>query len=79
MSHLFFTVLAMSLSIDCDTCSLQHSSACSSCVVSFIVSREPNEAVVVDVAEFAAMRRLQSAGLLPDLRHDGDCGVADTG
>lgn len=70
----------MSLTIDCETCSLQHSSACSECVVSFIVSREPQEAVVVDVNEFAAMRRLQSAGLLPDLRHDGDLGgIAETG
>ncbi len=70
----------MSLTIDCETCSLQNSSACHSCVVSFIVSREPGEAVVIDVSDFAAMRRLQTAGLLPDLRHDGDLSdVAETG
>jgi hypothetical protein len=38
-------------------------------VVTFICSRQPGEAVVVDVAEARAIRLLSSAGLLPRLRH----------
>jgi hypothetical protein len=37
--------------------------------VTFICSRQPGEAVVVDVAEERALRLLSSGGLLPRLRH----------
>lgn len=76
----------MSMTIDCGTCSHRQTSSCDDCVVTFIVEREPNEAVVIDVAEFTALRRLQSAGLVPDLRHEdadgrlpGDEPLADHG
>ncbi|MDH3755939.1 MAG: hypothetical protein OEU32_18910 [Acidimicrobiia bacterium] len=55
--------------IDCDTCVMQHTSACDDCVVSFICSREPDEAVVVSVDELRALRQLSTAGLVPELRH----------
>ncbi len=64
----------MSMTIDCGTCSHRQTSRCDECVVTFIVEREPNEAVVIDVAEFTALRRLQSAGLVPDLRHEDNQG-----
>lgn len=57
------------LTIDCDECAMQDTDACGDCVVTFICSREPGEAVVVDVAEERAIRLLSSAGLLPELRH----------
>jgi hypothetical protein len=57
------------LTIDCDECAMQHTDACADCVVTFICSREPGEAVVVDVAEARAIRLLSRAGLLPELRH----------
>jgi hypothetical protein len=57
------------LTIDCDDCAMQHTTACDDCVVTFICSREPGEAVVVDVAEARALRLLSGAGLLPELRH----------
>jgi hypothetical protein len=57
------------LTIDCDECAMQGTSACADCVVTFICSREPGEAVVVDVAEERALRLLSGAGLLPALRH----------
>ena len=57
------------LTIDCDECVMQGTDACSDCVVTFICSREPGEAVVVDVAEERAIRLLSGAGLLPRLRH----------
>ncbi len=70
----------MSLTIDCGTCSHRQTPACDDCVVTFIVEREPDEAVVIDVAEFTALRRLQSAGLVPDLLHDDpDQPMADHG
>jgi hypothetical protein len=58
-----------SLTIDCDECAMQGTSACADCVVTFICSREPGEAVVVDVVEERALRLLSGAGLLPRLRH----------
>lgn len=57
------------LHIDCDECVMQGTEACDDCVVTFICSREPGEAVVVDVAEARAIRLLSGAGLLPELRH----------
>lgn len=55
--------------IDCAACVHQHSSVCEECVVAFVVGREPDDALVVDVAEARAVRLLGSAGLLPMLRH----------
>jgi hypothetical protein len=57
------------LTISCDDCAMQSTSACDDCVVSFICGREPDEAVVFDVAEARALRQLQGAGLVPRLRH----------
>lgn len=57
------------LVIDCDECAMQDTDTCADCVVTFICSREPGEAVVVDVAEERAIRLLSGAGLLPELRH----------
>jgi hypothetical protein len=57
------------LTIDCDECAMQGSGVCDDCVVTFICSRRPGEAVVVDVAEERALRLLSGVGLLPGLRH----------
>jgi hypothetical protein len=57
------------LRIDCDDCAMQGTACCADCVVTFICSREPGEAVVVDVAEARALRLLSEAGLLPASRH----------
>ncbi len=68
----------MSLTIDCGTCSLQDTPACGDCVVNFILSRpdeseqtaSKDDAVVVEAAEYFALRRLQNAGLVPELRYE---------
>lgn len=60
----------MDFTIDCRTCIRQRSSSCDDCVVTFISDREPDEAVIIDAAEFAALRRLEAAGLVPSLKHD---------
>jgi hypothetical protein len=60
---------AISLTIDCDDCIMQHTEACADCVVSFICSREPGDAVIVDVGEYRALKMLSDSGLVPELRH----------
>ena len=57
------------LRIDCGECVMAGTSACGDCIVSFIVSREPGDAVVVDAAEERALRALEEEGLVPKLRH----------
>ena len=57
------------LTIDCADCTLEGTSACGDCLVTFLCGREPDEAVVIDVAEARAVRLLGQAGLVPELRH----------
>lgn len=58
-----------SITIDCDTCSMQATTACQDCVVTYLCDREPEVAVVIDLADFRAMKALAEAGLVPELRH----------
>jgi len=60
--------------IDCADCVHQHSEVCDDCVVSFIVGRQPEDAIVVDVEEARAVRLLEQAGLVPGVRHTRDVG-----
>jgi hypothetical protein len=53
---------------------MQDTSACDDCVVTFICSRSADDAVVVDVDEWKAVRLLQDAGLVPKLRHRSKTG-----
>ncbi len=62
------------LIIDCDRCALRDSDACEDCVVSFLLEREPDDAVVIDADEVRAMRMLERAGLLPSLRFEDRVG-----
>jgi hypothetical protein len=55
--------------IDCADCAHQHTSVCDDCVVSFIVGRECDDAVVIDADEARAVRLLEQAGLVPGSRH----------
>ena len=56
------------LTIDCDCCALRDTAACDDCVVSFLLERDPEDAVVIDADEARAMRMLERAGLVPTLR-----------
>ncbi len=56
------------ITISCDDCAMQHTTACEDCVVTFLCERVPG-AVVIDVNEIRAVRLLSSAGLVPELRH----------
>ncbi len=62
------------LTIDCDRCTLRGTAACDDCVVSFLLEREPEDAVVIDADEARAMRMLERAGLLPTLRFSTQAG-----
>jgi hypothetical protein len=57
------------MTISCTDCTMKSTPACSDCVVTFICNREPDEAVVFDVAELRAIRLLSDAGLVPVNRH----------
>ncbi|MFT7599573.1 MAG: hypothetical protein ACI8TP_002508 [Acidimicrobiales bacterium] len=59
----------MSVCIDCASCVRQNSSDCDDCIVTFITRPQTSEAVVIDFEDYAALKRLQSAGMVPKLRH----------
>lgn len=58
------------LTIECDRCVLQHTSACSGCLVSVVLDREPGDAVIIDADEARALRVLERAGLVPATRFE---------
>jgi hypothetical protein len=62
------------LTIDCERCTLQGTDACDDCVVTFLLGREPDDAVVIDADEARAMRMLERAGLVPSLRFTNAAG-----
>lgn len=57
-----------SLSISCEDCALRDTSSCQDCVVTFLLGPSEATGIVVDVAEARAVRMLQRAGLVPELR-----------
>ena len=59
------------LVIDCDDCIGPSVGACDDCVVTFLCERDPDDAIVIDVAEERALRLLAEADLVPRLRHRG--------
>ncbi|MHB1519106.1 MAG: hypothetical protein ACYCVN_09250 [Acidimicrobiales bacterium] len=58
-----------SLVIDCADCSHRSTPVCDDCIVSFIIDRDPEDAVVVDADEARALRMLEQAGIVPAVRH----------
>lgn len=62
------------ITISCGTCCHKGTAACSDCVVSFVLGRDPPDAVIIDAAEARAVRVFERAGLLPALRHEARAG-----
>lgn len=62
--------------IDCGGCAHRGTVVCDDCVVSFIVGRAPEDALVVDADEARAVRLLERAGLVPGVRHQARAGGA---
>ncbi|HUD69766.1 MAG TPA: hypothetical protein VMQ40_05975 [Acidimicrobiales bacterium] len=58
------------VTIDCDRCVLQYTSSCKGCLVSFVLDRDPGDAVIIDADEARALRMLNRAGLLPPSRFE---------
>jgi hypothetical protein len=63
-----------SMTVDCETCSARNAGVCGDCVVSFLLERDPFDAVIIDVAEARALRLLEDAGLVPSLRFNSEVG-----
>ncbi len=57
------------LSISCDDCVMRGTAACDDCVVTFVVNRDPGDAVLVDADAARDLRLLTQAGLVPGLQH----------
>jgi hypothetical protein len=66
----------MTLTIDCDDCTMRATNACQDCVVTYICRRDPDDALIIDAAEERAVRLLGRAGLVPRLRHQLRTGCA---
>lgn len=60
------------ITISCDDCSMQCTSACDDCVVTFVMrdTHEPEPApLVLDLDQVRVVGLLSKAGLVPDLRY----------
>ena len=57
------------LRIDCADCAHQDSVVCADCLVTFLCEHEDDGAVVVPISDIRAVRMLQDAGLVPQIRH----------
>ncbi len=55
--------------IDCADCMHRDTAVCDDCVVTFIVGRQPDDAVVIDASVARAVRLLEQGGLIPGVRH----------
>jgi len=62
------------ITVECESCVMRETEACGDCVVTYLLGREPDDAVVIDADEARAMRMLEDAGLLPALRFQGCAG-----
>lgn len=58
----------VAVTISCDDCELRASRSCAGCLVSFVLDREPGDAVILDAEEARAVRVLQRAGLVAPSR-----------
>jgi hypothetical protein len=60
----------VAVTIECGRCTLDGTSACRGCLVSFVLDREPGDAVIIDADEARALRVLADAGLVPASRFE---------
>lgn len=57
------------LTISCSECAFEGTSTCDDCVVSFLLDRDPMDAIIIDASTARAVRLLGDVGLVPELRH----------
>lgn len=68
MTHDIENGSGSTLSISCDDCSMQRTTACHDCVVTFLVGQDDDEALILDLDQARVVRLLGKAGLVPDLK-----------
>ncbi len=61
--------LEPSICISCEDCVMQGTDACKDCLVTFVVAHQPGDAVVIDMVEAKAIRRMSRLGLVSPIRH----------
>lgn len=66
--------MSRTMVIECANCVQQGTGDCEDCLVSFVLGRDPDDAVVIDAQEARAVRLLEGAGLLPKLRYQEQAG-----
>ena len=57
-----------SITISCDDCLMQHTTACADCVVTFVCDRSEGGPVVMDAPDARVVHLLGERGLMPRLR-----------
>jgi hypothetical protein len=57
------------VTISCSECEFDGTDTCADCVVSFLLDREPTDAIIIDASTARAVRLLGDVGLVPELRH----------
>jgi hypothetical protein len=62
------------LTISCDECAMQHTHACTDCVVTYLLGDPVPVAVsgpvVLDLEQARVLRLFGDAGMVPDLKYD---------
>ena len=58
------------LTISCEECVFENTSACDDCVVNFLLNEDRHDAIVIDASEARAVRLLAKACLVPGLRYE---------
>ena len=66
--------MTSTITVSCDDCRLEGTAACDDCLVSFVLARDPDDAVIFDADEARAVRLLSDAGLVPGLRFSSRAG-----
>ena len=57
------------LLIDCEKCTKQESLQCEDCVVTFLCGDNDSTAVIINLEEYRAIKKIADAGLVPPLRY----------
>lgn len=61
------------ITISCDECAMQCTSACDDCVVTYLLRDDESEAnhdpLVLDLEQVRVVRLLGKAGMVPDLKY----------
>ena len=57
------------VSVSCNECQFDGTETCKDCVVSYLLGRGPDDAIIFDSSTARAVRLLTGAGLVPELRH----------